>query len=302
MSFLFGRIAKIVIGTSDTEALVFDERFRITFTITKTNVSTPTLSTISIYNLSETDRSNMEGIPDENLKRSGEQIPPLDMLLYAGYKEASGYELLYNGNITMVNTVYNPPNYLTEIVCGNGLRPLNDTTLQLSFAAGINTNQIITQIAAALKMDISKASDYLTHNIAFAKGYSYSGLAKQAMDEVTKEAGLKWQVEKGQLIITAIDRASNDVIIELDAKSGLIGIPTRSTNNQIGDLYNSGDYQGWNIKSLLQPSIIPSRQIHVTSKEVTGTFLIDSVNHKGDTRSGDWLSEIDTRAKGLGGL
>jgi len=301
MSFLFDRIAKVIIGTSTIEALIFDERFRISFSISKTNTSVPTISTISIYNLSRNDRNNIENIPAENLKRIGNEGPLL-CLLYAGYKEAAGYELLYIGNITTVNTTYSPPDYITEILCGNGLIPLNTTVINLSFAAGINTNQIIKQLADALKMDISKSSNYLQNNISFAKGYSYSGLAKNALDEITKETGLKWNVEKDQLLITPIDKASKDVIIELDATSGLIGIPTKNSNNQVGDIFNSSDYEGWSIKTLLQPSIIPNRKIRVISKEVVKDFLIDSIDHKGDTRSGEWISEIETRASGIGGL
>lgn len=301
MSFLFDRIAKVIIGTSTIEALIFDERFRISFSISKTNTSVPTISTISIYNLSRDDRNRIENIPGENLKRKGSDELLL-CLLYAGYKEAAGYELLYLGNITTVNTKYTPPDYITEILCGNGLIALNTTVINLSFAAGINTNQIVKQLADALKMDISKSSNYLQNNISFAKGYSYSGLARNALDEITKETGLKWSVEKDQLLITPIDKASKDVIIELDASSGLIGIPTRNSNNQVGDRFNSNDYEGWSIKSLLQPSIIPNRKIRVISKEVVKDFLIDSVEHKGDTRSGEWISEIETRAPGIGGL
>lgn len=301
MSYLFDRIAKVIIGTTSTEAIVFDERFRITFNIIKNNTSVPTLSTISIYNLSFNDRHRLESIPGENIKRKGKE-PALLLLLYAGYREASGYELLYIGHITSVNTIYTPPDYISEITCGNGLIPLNTTVINLSFAAGIGTNQIIKQLADAVKMDISKSSNYLQTNISFAKGYSYSGLAKNALDEVTKEARLKWSVEKEQLLITPIDKATKDVIIELDATSGLIGIPTKSANNLIADVYDSGKFDGWNLKSLLQPSIIPSRKIRVISKGIAGDFLVDSVTHKGDTRSGEWISDIETRVSGVGGL
>lgn len=302
MSFLYDRIAKIVVGTTNSQALVFDERFRITFNIPKVATSTPAISNMSIYNLSESDRRRLGNIPKENLQRKSSKQEPLIILLFAGYKEGNGYELLYSGNVSSVEDVYTPPNYITKISCGNGLIPISETTLQLSYEAGISTNSIISQISKVLKMDISKASNYVQTNTVFAQGYSYSGLARDALNEIVKEVGCRWTVEKGQLLITELNKFSNETIVELNKDSGLIGIPTRSANEQVGDIYDDGKYDGWDIKALLQPIITPNRQIKVTSKEETGVFLVDTVTHKGDTRGQEWISEVETRAVGLGGI
>lgn len=295
MSFLYDRIAKVIIGTTETQGLVFDERFRIAFTISKTSTSNPTVSSISIYNLSDTDRKKIENIPKENISRTDKGEKPFIIVLFAGYKEGNGYELLYQGNIVTVNTEYTPPNYITKITCSSGLLPLTNATLQLSYNAGINTNSIISQIADALKTDISKASDYLDTNKSFANGYNYSGLAKNALDEITKEAGLKWSIENGKLLITKINKPTLETVVAINKDSGLIGIPSKISNQQTGSTTDQGDYTGWNFKSLLQPKISLNRKIKLESKFVEGIFIVDSVTHKGDTRGKEWISEVQTR-------
>lgn len=51
---------------------------------------------------------------------------------------------------------------------------------------------------------------------------------------------------------------------------------------------------GWRVKSLLLPSVVPGDRIKLESMGLDDWFRVDAIRHTGDWGgSGDWISEID---------
>lgn len=294
MGELFNRIAKVIIGFDSSDALVFDEKFRITFDIKKDTTSFANQAAISIFNLNDEDREKIKNAVQKNNELEKKGQPVLPLLLYAGYSENIGYELMFNGNMTAVIDKYNGTEIETQISSGDGAVPLKNTFINLSFAAGVDVNSIVKQLSDELKMDISTASDYLTQNIEFANGYSFTGKAKNCMDKVIKDAGLTWHIEKGQIVIIPENKHTKDEIILLDKTSGLIGSPEKVIDSGT-NFINPGDYDGWNVKSLLRPEINPGRRIKVEGRLANAVMTVQTIEHKGDSWSGDWFTNIEIR-------
>lgn len=294
MGMLFDRIAKVIIGFDPTDALVFDEKFRITFDVKKDSTSLANQATISIFNLNNEDRERIKNIAHKNNELESKGQPVLPLLLYAGYSKNIGYEFMFSGDITAVIDKFTGKDIETQISTGDGAIPLRNTFINLSFAAGVSMTSIVEQISAELKMDISKSSDYLTNNINFANGYSFTGKAKDCMDRIIRDAGLKWFIEKNKIVIIPENKSTVDEIILLDKTSGLIGVPEKVIDSGT-NFINPGDYDGWNVKSLLRPEINPGRKIKVVSRAANAVMPVLTVEHKGDTWEGDWFTNIEIR-------
>jgi len=294
LSILFNRIAKVIIGINTADALVFDEKFRITFDVMKDTTSMPNNATISIFNLSDDDRESIKNVVHKNNELSSKGEPLLPLLLYAGYKDNIGYEFMFSGDITAVVDKYAGTETETQISTGDGAIPLRNTFINLSFSAGVSVTSIVKQLSESLKMDISSTSDYLTNNIDFANGFSFTGKAKDCMDRVIRSAGLTWHIEKNKIVIIPNDKSTTGDAVLLDKSTGLIGSPEKIIESG-ANVINPGDYDGWNVKSLLRPVINPGNKIKVVSRLANAIMKVETIEHKGDTWSGDWFTNIAIR-------
>lgn len=294
MSTLFNRVAKVIIGIDPASALVFDEKFRITFTVTKDTTSMPNNATISIFNLNDDDRESIKNVMHENeaLRKKGQPLLPL--LLYAGYKDNLGYEFMFSGEMTAVVDKDLGTDTETQISTGDGAIPLRNAFINLSFAAGVPMTTIVKQMSESIKMDISTNSNYITNNVDFTNGYSFTGKAKDCMDRVLKDAGLTWHIEKNKIVIIPDGKSTTDDVVLLDKSTGLIGSPEKVIESG-ANVVNPGDYDGWNVKSLLRPIINPGNRVKVVSRLANAVMKVETIEHKGDTWSGDWFTNIQIR-------
>ena len=141
---LFNRILKLTIGTDTETALLFDQSFRISFTSTKNSSSNPNSANIKIYNLSEDTKAKLKDIMKKNQELQAKSQKPLAVYLSAGYVEENGAELLFQGNITDVYTMYQEPDYVTILSCFDGAFVLRDTFINVAYQNGIDIYKSIS--------------------------------------------------------------------------------------------------------------------------------------------------------------
>lgn len=296
--YLFNRIVKAIIGTATTEALVFDENFHITFDVQKNKTALANIGVIQIYNLAESTRNKLADIIKRNAELRDKNQEPLILLLFAGYKDGDGYELLYSGDITRVTTIVQTPDIIIKLEAGDGAFKLKDSTIAASFAAGISSNNIISQIAKSLKMDISNSSNYVDKDITLAHGDAFSGHSKEYMDKIANAANLDWHIENGKMVITTKGTPTTDSIQLISARTGMIKSPEK-LENAIGDIAEKVSYDGWKVPCLLLPDITPGRKVRIESKVINGDYAVDSVEHQGDNRGDQWNTTFETKFIGL---
>lgn len=289
----FDRVCKIIIGTEEEQAIEVDEKFRLTFDITLNSVGA-NQATIQIYNLNRDRRQRVKGIIKENeaLIKKGE--PPLKAFVFAGYKEGNGLEFLFSGQITRTYSLYQMPDIITTINAYGNVVNFRDELISVTYAAGVNIQSIIRQIAGVLKMDIDAASNFTGANINFANGVSLSGRAKDALDKIASLAGLRWSVQNNKLKFSPIGNPTTDDRLLLSPETGVIN-PPKELDNQGFQILDLSPMSGWEVDSLLQPKAFPLRTVRVETKEINGDFMVDSVEHKGDTRATDWISILNVR-------
>ena len=149
---------------------------------------------------------------------------------------------------------------------------------------------MLDAIVKQLQMPLKVAND-VNLNIAFNNGYAYAGGVAGALDEVLNRCNAKWSVLNGDLVVLGISGTTNNQAVFLSESTGMIETPTPiedATNSQtVGEVK-----KGWKVKSLLQGDINPADIIAIDSSFVQGEFVIESVEHKGDTHSKEWSSEV----------
>lgn len=275
---LFGSIASVTVGKEGSSGTKIDG-LRISFNVTATKTSEPNVSEIQIYNLSETTRAKF-------IKETG-----LKVWLYAGYKDDTGLQLVFVGDVTLVNFKYTPPDVITIIQCGDGALALRDLKMSLSYAPGTSAQTAIKDISSRFNIPI-RNTGFDASGVSFPNGLSYVGRGKGAMNSVTNICKADWSIQKNTIQILNSDGHNNEKVVLLSPETGLIGMPEKLEDKG----FSAGSVnviKGYKFVSLLQPKFIPGGRMQIKSAEVNGTFKIETVDHKGDTRGDDWTTTIE---------
>lgn len=296
---LFDRLCKIIVGTggstTEDDFLVFDQNFRITFDIL-INGTSANQCTVKIYNLSRDNRQKVKNIIKDNARRQ-KQKPPLPFLtlqVLAGYKEGDGLEFLFYGDIIHPELVYQPPDYITTITAYGAAIDFQNKFTSIAYSGGIDTTKIIKQLAKDLEMTIDKASDF-GRAVQFANGMSLSGQVKDSLDKMIKIAGLRYVVTANNALkFSPIAKPSGEEVLLLSPETGVIN-PVKELDDQGLGMLDIAPMSGWEVDTLLQPKALVHRRVQLETKEVSGIFFIDSVEHKGDTRGNEWMSVLQVR-------
>lgn len=208
--------------------------------------------------------------------------------LYAGYEDE--INLIADAQITTSNPLKQGVDLILKIECLDGMEFLKKTKISLSFAAGSTALQVLDSLRYQLAIPIEIAPDVET-KVKFINGYSYAGGIAGALDEVCSRAKATWSILNGTLVVVGIKGKLDGQAFYLSPNTGLIGSPTPiedSTNSlTVGEIR-----RGWSFTTLLQGMINPFSTIEIDSLNVQGQYLVEKVEHKGDTHSQEWYSTV----------
>ena len=273
MSLLFNRNYRLEIESKDTLTTI--TQLRIQFLCKKNRATTANELTVKAY------KPNQDTI--NQCLASGSIVR-----LYAGYGEE--IKLIAQSQITTATPIYEGVDIILNLECLDGVESIRKTKVSISFQAGSTVKQVLNALVEYLQIPLKVAPD-VDLNKKFNNGYSFAGGVGTALDEVTDRAFAKWAMQDGTLLIIGQSGTTNTNAVLLTPDTGMIGTPM-----PIEDTVNSLDVgeirRGWKVKSLLQGDINPADIIAIESRFVNGQFVIESVEHKGDTHSNEWFSEV----------
>lgn len=253
---------------------------RISFTIQKNLAWSTNTCSVSIWNLSQSNRNR--------LKDFGDRIT-----LSAGYVDETGPEILFIGDSSQVSHAYSQPDIITTIECGDGDKVLNNVRISVSFQANTPVRQVIETIAQ--QMGLALVEFIVPANKVYEFGFSFVGMAKDGLDTACNYLGVKWSVQNTGLHILPVDGATQRPPFLINADTGMIGVPQRYTYKR-RDLYRSGPNPGWIVQTSLNPQILPGDKVNIVSTRVdlpSGTFQVYSIRHEGDTYGANWRSSLE---------
>lgn len=285
---MFNRLVKLeILGASPFEIT----ELRVSFRVEKSLVNYPQLAEITVYNLDETHRNQIEeaGLP---------------FRLSAGHED-TGIALLFSGEVKNVVHEYIKPDWQTKIFSKNGDRAINESTINKTLPAGQTAEQIAKElvktmdgVVLGIKTGLSSLSnddESLLHS--GLRATTLSGAVKNAWDKLSKKFNFDFSIDENVIDIVPNGKPANDdPPIIINQAAGMIDAPERTEI-------------GVNVKTLLRPQARLSRRfkIEATSQKINignlffrkippikneGIYRIDKLIHVGDTHANPWFTHF----------
>jgi hypothetical protein len=224
--------------------------------------------------------------------------------LYAGYKDDAGALLIFQGNVSYAWSKKEDADIITEFELGDGAQEIRDTTVSVGYNKGIKSTQVLNDVSKKMGLPLTLPSNAPTRT--WNNGLSYHGPARTLLDKVTKGTGLEWSIQNGNLQVIEHGMVTTRQGILISQDSGMVGSPERerlakahthkqskTPGGETGQPIIEPDYDGWKVKSLLQPTLNPGDRIKLEAQFVTGVYRIEQIKHEGDSdASGVWQSDL----------
>jgi len=277
---LFNRVASVTVeGSAATGVEISGLRF--VFKIEKTKTSTQNSLKLKIYNLSE---DTIARIQEKDSK----------ITLKVGYVEDSGAEIIFSGSITRVISVKDYPHTILDIESGDGMNKLREARSNLSNISGVGVTQVLEQLSKDLGIVVREITKDIKES--FNNGFSFVGPTKDAIDTITKQFGLEWSIQDGELQILKAGTPNRDRVPLISKDTGMVGSPELIISDAtVLQAVTSGSAK-YRVNILMNPKIRPTSEIRLESRVATGNFIVNSVSHNGDTHGKVWNTLMEVSA------
>lgn len=247
---------------------------RMSFKVEKTLKREPNTLELSIYNLSETSRKQV-------------QKQNAFVKLIAGYQQRT--EILFQGDVTTAYHTKNGPDWITKIQAGDGARTMRKARVSESFAAGTTLGDVLTRLAQRTGLNVGNLTDAVSQGnlrnalTQFTKGFAVSGVAIDELEKVAQTAGLEISVQDGALQFSDPSRVVGTEVALLKPDTGLVGSPEVGEKGKV------------KARALIQQKLLPGRQCKLESREIRGFFKIEKVTFTGDNFDPTWYADLELR-------
>jgi len=280
----YKRAYDLTIIPQDGEARVIRD-LRINFEITKSILSFPNLCRLNIYNPNE---DTLAALQKKFTK----------IVINAGYE--GDVRLLFKGEIRNVFQNRAGVDRLITIYAGDGERDWQNATFNKTFTENVTISSAIEEVLKSFEEVTVGVVNGLPQVADKLRGQTLSGSSKDILDQFADEYGFDWSIQDGEVIITPVESPlEGDEAVLVNAATGMIGSPTVT---EIGA----------DVTTLLNPRMLPNKAFKIESvnadiqlgnlffrdiKRTTaeGTYKIQEVTFKGDSREGDWVSSVKGR-------
>lgn len=247
---------------------------RVSFRVQKTLKSLPNQGECSIYNLSRTQRAQIEELRPKKGDTRG--IP---VLIKAGYKEG-GAGQIWNGDMRTVYSERVGADWITKFETGDG-GDSKKSSIHVAYGPGTTPDIALRAIVRALGIDegnVAAAAIKLRQSGAalFPQRLVLSGNAPRQLDRFCDSAGLEWSIQDGAVQILEQGKTLGTKAINLTSKTGLIESPSI---DPLGVL---------SFKMFIQPDVRCGGLLVLKSQTVQGNYRITKAHWEGDSHGQPW--------------
>lgn len=256
----------------------------IKISVEKADVESPNTGKVTVWNLN---REHLAALEKQDCM----------VIIQAGY--GGNLAQAFAGTVTHASTSKEGADQMTEIELAACMVELRDTNLSVSYAEGTTTDLIIQDVARQMGLPVSCSAGALMVPTMLSKGFSFVGSSKNLLKRLARIDGNRWTIQDGVLQITKPGEPISITCYELNAGSGLIGLPKR-INLSAGGGSSAGSATagaaaksetaqlGWEVVYFMNLAIGVNSYVHVTSSMVTGYFRVQKISIEGDNYEGDW--------------
>lgn len=280
MTVLFDRRCSVLIGKPPADNFVLElpevlkiEGLRVTFKIERDDKPQPNTLELTITNLSQDHRAQLEG--------KGFRI-----VVNAGYGDQVAQ--IYSGDMRTSTSRKMGTDWVTRILAGDGERAHQHARVNNSYKPGVKVADVVQGTIKALQQDpgtaLAKAQQLAGE---FSSGYVQSSKASTELTSLLEPYGWGWSIQDGRIELLAPGEALPGEGPLLSPETGLIGAPELSAPDKKS---GKGTLKA---RSLLQPSLRPGQRFQLKSQSRSGTYKAKKVTHTGDTAGGDWFTDVE---------
>lgn len=287
MGQLFDRVTRLILY-STTSVEIFED-YDMQFDIFATSASEPNTAKITIWGLSEDQRSLF-----------GPDLLALEF--YAGYSRDE-VGMIFRGTWdprkSEINHYKQGPDWQTDIETGDGLKESAGAFFNKSFAAGTTLRQVVFEVAATFGLPIHYE---FIRDESFLHAASFTGKSSKILDDLAWSFKFDWSIQHGALLITERGEPSTTagVVHVLNHNTGLIGEPTVTEKGFEFRTMMLGTLKPKGLIQLNDPLLVGKLEAQAArlkpkkadtfgrSISQTGVYVIDQIQYNGDNRNGDF--------------
>lgn len=306
MGELYGRAARVLIEQLELTGL--DIQFRVSRTLKPE----PDTLELTIWDLSEQHRSDLQrhaspttaaGAAARKKQRSPtkSKTPAVQVRLEAGYRPTQlssdtvaaldaiaatdSLPLLFGGDVREISSSREGATWVTTLTAGDGDAARTER-VNKAFGPGTPLRFAIEQVASELGLGLGQLPAELAKfemwdgGRQFASGVVLSGNGFTQLTRLLKNAGYTWTVQDGEIVVVKRGSSFGTAVL-LSPDTGLVGSPVPANDGRIS------------AQSLLQPDLVPGRQVEFDSQHVKGHYLVETAAYVGETAGQDWYVQIE---------
>lgn len=218
--------------------------------------------------------------------------------LNAGYE--GDVRLLFKGEVRNVFQTKIGVDRVVTVYAGDGERDWQNATFNKTFTENVTISSAIEEVLKSFKEVTTGVVNGLPQVADKLRGQTLSGSSKDILDGFAEEYGFDWSIQDGEVIITPNESPlEGDEAVLVNSATGILGSPT------ITEI-------GADVTTLLNPRMLPNRAFKIESinadiqlgnlffrdvkrTSAEGTYKIQEVTFKGDSREGEWTSAVKGR-------
>lgn len=284
MSRQYKRAYELSIVSSEGDVRVIRD-LRVKFEITKSVLSFPNLCKLEIFNPNQDTISSL-------------QSRSTNISINAGYE--GDIRLLFRGNIRNIFQSKTNTDRIITVYAGDGQRDWQNATFNKTFTENVTISAAIEEVLKSFQDVTIGVIDGIPNIADKLRGQTLSGSSKDILDNFADEYGFNWSVQDGEVVIVPVESPlQGDEVVLVSSATGMIGSPI------ITEI-------GADVVSLLNHRMLPNRAFRIESvgsdiqignlffrniprTSAEGTYKIQEVTFKGDSREGDWTSSVKGR-------
>lgn len=274
-----GDPTKFEVSRSATSVSI--QELRVQFKIHRSLTKHPNQCDITITNLAQASRADLE-------------TKPLLIQLDAGYED-DALRLLFTGDLRfgMSKQDSGGVNWETLLQLGDGDCMHRWARVNKSYAKNTSVRTVLRDCAASMGFGLPKNLDKEPAlDEAFETGRTSHGWSRDELTRLLAPYGYTYSIQNGVLRVLRQEDAAPGTATPIGEAYGMIGTP------EFGSPPRSGKPPHMTVNMLLYPELTPGSLVQLTSRDKNGLFRLETVRHEGDTHgsgSQSWTTQVEIK-------